>query len=252
MNNNSLKNKVALVTGASGGIGQGIALSLVQAGAKVVLQYNSGKTEVEKLVKKLNRKGQVAKAVRVDLANNASLNGLIAKATKSFGQLDILVNNAGAQDVVMFDDLDSKQIENMLKVNLHAPMILTKSFADNNKKGGSVINISSIEGVAPALGHSHYATSKAGLIQFTKAAAIELGSKDIRVNAICPGLINRPGLEKAWPQGVKSWKKHAPLKKLGTPEDIGNAVVFFASPASKWITGSVLAVDGGMLAMPAW
>ena len=134
----------------------------------------------------------------------------------------------------------------MLSTNLTAPMLLTRDFARQAKPGAVIVNICSVEAIRPSLGHSHYASSKAGLLQFTRAAARELGTDGVRVNAICPGLIDRPGLEQDWPEGFDSWIKNAPLKRIGTARDVAEAVLFLASDTSSFITGSALNVDGGM------
>ena len=148
--------------------------------------------------------------------------------------------------------MSSSDISQMLEINLQIPIMMTRYFAEYSEKGGSILNICSIEGLTPALNHSHYASSKAGLINFTKASALELGSKNIRVNSICPGLIDRQNLDKDWPQGVKSWLEKAPLKRLGAGNDIANAALFLVSDAASFITGANLVVDGGMECVPSW
>ena len=139
--------------------------------------------------------------------------------------------------------------------NLDSLFLMTRGFAERAKQNSvalSIVNIASIEGLAPAFGHSHYASSKAAMIMFTKAAALEYGPSDIRVNAVAPGLIWREGIEEGWPEGVERWKANAPLGRLGRPEDVANAVLFLSAPASSWITGAVLTVDGGVSAGPTW
>jgi NAD(P)-dependent dehydrogenase (short-subunit alcohol dehydrogenase family) len=140
----------------------------------------------------------------------------------------------------------------MLETNLQVPIMMTRYFAEYSEKGGSILNICSIEGLTPALYHSHYAASKAGLIHFTKASALELGSKNIRVNSICPGLTDRQNLKNDWPEGIKNWLDNVPLQRLGTGEDIANAALFLVSDASSFITGANLIVDGGMECVPGW
>lgn len=119
-------------------------------------------------------------------------------------------------------------------------------------EGGSIVHIASIEGSRPAVGHAHYSASKAGLIMFARSAALEYGARGIRVNTVSPGLIDRPGLDRDWPEGVARWHAAAPLRRLGCPEDIGDACVFLASPSASWITGHDLVVDGGVSAHPTW
>ena len=149
-------------------------------------------------------------------------------------------------------DLAPAEISQMLETNLQVPIMMTRYFAEYSEKGGSIVNICSIEGLTPALNHSHYAASKAGLMQFTKASALELGSKNIRVNSISPGLTDRKNLDKDWPQGVNSWLESVPLKRLGTGDDIANAALFLVSDAASFITGTNLIVDGGMECVPSW
>ena len=163
-----------------------------------------------------------------------------------------MINNAAVQPVCAVADMEPSEISQMLETNLQVPIMMTRYFAEYSEKGGSILNICSIEGLTPALNHSHYVASKAGLIHFTKASALELGSKNIRVNSICPGLTDRRDLDKDWPQGVKSWLENVPLKRLGTGDDIANAALFLVSDAASFITGTNLIVDGGMECVPSW
>ena len=144
----------------------------------------------------------------------------------------------------------------MLATNVQGPFRLMQLFARGVTEAGigdaSIVNIASIEGSWPAIGHSHYATSKSALIMATRAAALELGKHGIRVNSVSPGLVNREGLEHDWPEGVERWRRAAPLGRLGEPEDVANAVAFLASPAADWITGHDLVIDGGVSVAPGW
>lgn len=248
----SLTGQVALITGASGGIGAGIATRLAAAGATVVLQHQANAAAAQELATQLAQQGAKTAVVQADLRHAQACAELIDAAVASCGQLDILVNNAGMQPVAALADLRAAEVAALLAVNLQAPILLTQAFAAQAKAGASIVNIASIEGLVPASGHSHYAASKAGLVQFTRAAALELGAAQIRVNAICPGLIARAGLTEDWPEGVARWEAQAPLGRLGSPTDVGDAALFLLSPAARWITGAVLAVDGGMLAQSAW
>jgi NAD(P)-dependent dehydrogenase (short-subunit alcohol dehydrogenase family) len=151
--------------------------------------------------------------------------------------------------------MTDSQWDEMINVNLTVSHQLTQTFAKTaikQKSTGSVVNISSIEGTQPAFGHGHYGVSKAAMLMHTKVAAQELGAHGIRVNAVSPGLISRPGIEDAWPEGVGRWLKRAPLGRMGTPKDVGDACVFLCSPLAQWITGTNLIVDGGMSAMSTW
>ncbi len=148
-----------------------------------------------------------------DFSDPNSCCSLFEAIKKESKPIDILVNNAAIQPVCALADLGPSEISQMLETNLQVPIMMTRYFAEYSENGGSIVNICSIEGLTPAINHSHYAASKAGLINFTKASAFELGSKNIRVNSICPGLIDRQNLDKDWPQGVKSWLENVPLKR---------------------------------------
>jgi NAD(P)-dependent dehydrogenase (short-subunit alcohol dehydrogenase family) len=241
-----LTNFVVVVTGAAGGIGTGIVESFEDAGASVVVHYNTSKP---------SSMGPKSIGVQLDLTEENSPSSLIDTALAEFGRIDALINNAAVQPHALFTEMTDDQWDEMLAVNLTAAHRLTKSFsacAIGQKTHGSVVNISSIEGTQPAFGHGHYGVSKAGMLMHTKVSAQELGQFGIRVNAVSPGLISRPGIEDAWPEGVGRWLKRAPLGRMGTPRDVGDACVFLCSPLAKWITGANLVVDGGMSAMSTW
>ncbi|USX49321.1 SDR family NAD(P)-dependent oxidoreductase [Lentzea sp. HUAS12] len=224
-----LSGKVVLVTGAGGTIGAGIAARFEAAGALVVrhLGREDGdlRTEAERVV---------------------------GEAAARHGRLDAVVNNAGAQPVDPLPGMTSERWRSVLDTNLTGPFSVTQAAVAHLPAGGSVTHIASIEGTHPAPGHAHYAASKAGLIMHARAAALEYGPRGIRVNTVSPGLIARPGIEEQWPEGVARWREAAPLTRLGTPEDVGDACVFLASDLAKWITGHDLVVDGGVTARPTW
>jgi NAD(P)-dependent dehydrogenase (short-subunit alcohol dehydrogenase family) len=239
-----LQGKAALVTGATGGIGAGIARRLTAHGARVLAHYRSRPPELPDVL--------VAQA---DLREPAEVEWLIQTAADRLGGLDIVVNNAGVQPVQPLSELTLADWRAVFAGNVDTAFLVTKAAANlmvERRTGGSIIAIGSIEGTVPAVGHAHYAASKAAMLMHTKAAALEYGPHGIRVNAVSPGLISRPGLEEAWPEGVNSWIDRAPLGRLGTPEDVGDACVFLASDLSRFITGQNLAVDGGMGVRPAW
>jgi len=248
-----LTGKRALVTGSKSGIGFAIAKRLVQAGAEIILHARKDSSEVEaakiKLAKLAN---EDISTVFGDFSDPNSCCSLFEAIKKEFKPIDILVNNAAIQPVCALADLGPSEISQMLETNLQVPIMMTRYFAEYSENGGSIVNICSIEGLTPAINHSHYAASKAGLINFTKASALELGSKNIRVNSICPGLTDRQNLDKDWPQGVQNWLENVPLKRLGTGEDIANATLFLVSDAASFITGANLIVDGGMECVPSW
>lgn len=237
---------VVLVTGASGGIGQGIALRFAESGAKVAVHYHANREAAEMLAADIG--GQ---AFSADLSAEDQCKGLMDEVTAALGPVDILVNNAGLQPVLPFEAITGDAMAAMMAANVAGPMALMRALALTGRPACAV-NIASIEGLQPAVGHAHYAASKAALLMLTRAAALELGPKGIRVNAISPGLIDTGGLSTRWPEGVGRWLANAPLGRLGTPEDIADAALFLASDAARWISGANLVVDGGVLAAPSW
>lgn len=241
-----LTGRVVAVTGASGGIGAGIADRFAAAGASLVLHHRSDATP--------SAAGEHV-TVRCDLTDAVAPARVIATAVERFGRLDALVNNAAVQTLASFLDMTEGEWSDMIDTNLTACHRLTQEFARHvTQRGGdgSVVHISSVEGTQPAPGHGHYGVSKAALLMHTKAAALELGHLGIRVNAVSPGLVDRPGLDQEWPDGVGRWREKAPLGRLGTPGDVGDACVFLCSPMASWITGVDLVVDGGISARPTW
>lgn len=254
----NLTGQVALVTGASGNIGGGIARRLHEAGASVVVHSNRGSDSADALVAEL---GVRVAHVFGDVERNAFR--ICAEANEIFGRLDILVNNAGIQPVAALRDISNSDIVEILRVNVGGVVAMTREAAALMTYGGrqsddgiestrSIVNISSIEGLQPAFSHSHYAATKAAVIMHTRAAALELGSNGIRVNCVSPGLIHVAGLEQAWPEGVARWNVAAPLQRLGEPADVADAVLFLSSPAARWISGVNLVVDGGVLTHNTW
>lgn len=248
----NLSGQTVLVTGASGGIGAGIAQRLAEAGAQVILHYQTNEAAANTTVRQIQSAGGQAIALQSDLTADGAGAALIARSAE-YGDLTALINAAGIQPVTDFASITPQDLTAMLQTNLAAPFALMQAFAAHRgTRGGAIVNIASIEGLQPAIGHSHYATAKAALIMATKAAALELGPQDIRVNAISPGLIRRDGIETAWPEGVNRWNTAAPLQRLGTSEDVADAVLFLISDAARWITGTNLIVDGGVSARPCW
>jgi NAD(P)-dependent dehydrogenase (short-subunit alcohol dehydrogenase family) len=246
----NLENRVVLVTGSSSGIGVGIAKRLHEAGATVVVHCSTNREGAELLAKQLKDRVHI---VQGDVQRDAER--LCAEVVTTFGKLDALVNNAGIQPVQMLLEQTPQDIQEMLRVNVEGVMTLTKVAATQMIKqgqGGAIVNISSIEGLQPATAHSHYTTSKAAVLMHTRSSALELGKHGIRVNAVAPGLIDKEGLDVAWPEGVARWQAVCPLGRLGTPEDIGDAVLFLISDAARWVTGATLVVDGGVLTNNTW
>ena len=245
-----LADKVALVTGAGGLIGHGIAVRFAQAGAAVVA--HSRRSDVTALVAEITAAGGRAVGLRADLADEDECRRLVREAAEWGGRLDAVVNNAGIQPVQELPGMTAAQWRAVVDVKLTSAFCCTQAAAEVLPEGGSVTHIASIEGTRPAAGHAHYSASKAALIMHARSAALEYGSRGIRVNTVSPGLIDRPGLADDWPDGVGRWTRAAPLRRLGRPEDVGDACVFLASPMASWITGNDLVVDGGISARPTW
>ena len=250
-----LSGRTAIVTGASSGIGAGIARRFGEAGANVVCHYNSNRESAERVAEAIRSAGGKALSCQADVSSGKGATDLVAQAISHFGGADILVNNAGQQPVQMLADMGEGDWNAMMASNVAGPFLAVRAFVEQASKAGkpgSVVNIASIEGHNPAPGHGHYATSKAALLMFTKAAALEFGAFGIRVNSISPGLIHRDGIEEGWPEGVSRWEAAAALQRLGRPDDIADAALFLASDAARWITGADLVVDGGVSARPTW
>ena len=245
-----LTGRVAIVTGASGNIGGGIARRLHEAGASVVVHAGGRPEAAEALAAEL-RDG--AAAVAGDVERDAA--AICRLAVTAFGRLDIVVNNAGIQPVTPLMSIGPEDASEMLRVNVGGVIAMTREAAAvmaEHGGGGAIVNVSSIEGLQPAFDHSHYAASKAAVIMHTRAAALELGPHGVRVNCVSPGLIHVDGLAEAWPEGVARWHAAAPLGRLGQPADVADAVLFLASDAARWITGANLVVDGGVLTHNTW
>jgi 3-oxoacyl-[acyl-carrier protein] reductase len=245
-----LTDKVALVAGASGGIGHGIAVRFAQAGAAVVVHGHRG--DVRALVAEITTAGGRATGLRADLSSVDECRRLVREAASWRGRLDAVVNCVGVQPVQELSDMTAAQWRAVVDVNLTSAFSCTQAAVEVLPEGGSVTHIASIEGVQPAAGHAHYSASKAALIMYARSAALEYGPRGIRVNTVSPGLIERPGLAEDWPDGVERWTRAVPMGRLGRPEDVGDACVFLASPMASWITGNNLVVDGGITARPTW
>jgi glucose 1-dehydrogenase/3-oxoacyl-[acyl-carrier protein] reductase len=242
--NANLDRMVVVVTGANGGLGASIVEVLAARGATVVAHLRqAGPTP-----------GGAASTVTADLGDPAAAELITAETMSAHGRIDGLVNCAGVQPVVPFAAISDEEWQHMLDINLSAAHRLTQHAAAVMKDhgGGSIVHIASIEGSRPAVGHAHYAVSKAGLIMHAKAAALELGPIGVRVNAISPGLLDRHGLDDDWPEGIARWLQRAPLGRLGTGEDVAQACAFLLSDEASFITGTDLIVDGGMSACPSW
>lgn len=250
-----LTGHVALVTGASGGIGRVIAARLAEAGAAVAVHYNSNAASAGAVVDLIVAGGGRAVAVMADLQRPDQVRAMFDAVATALGPVDLLVNNAADQGVAALAELTHAQWQQMMATNLDGIFLTTRAVADGcvfRGVGGAIVNVVSIEGHSPAAGHGHYATSKAGQLMFSRAAALEYGRSGIRVNSVSPGLIDRPGLAEDWPPGVERWTSVVPLERLGQPQDVADAVLFLLAPASRWITGADILVDGGISTRPTW
>ncbi len=244
-----LEGKVAIITGASRGIGSGIAKVFAQQGANVAFTYSSSAESAQILENELSALGIKAKGFQSNAADFNEAQLLIENVLAEFGTIDILINNAGITKDNLLMRMSEEDFDKVIEINLKSVFNMTKAVQKTMLKNrkGSIINMSSVVGVKGNAGQANYAASKAGMIGFTKSVALELGSRNIRCNAIAPGFIETEMTAKLNEDTVKGWRESIPLKRGGTPEDIANVCVFLASDMSAYVTGQVLNVDGGML-----
>lgn len=244
-----LKDKVALITGASRGIGRAIAQKFAQQGAQVAFTFLSSVEKGKALEDELSAYGVKAKGYRSDASDFQAAEELAAEVVKEFGRIDVLVNNAGITIDGLLLRMSEEQWDQVIRVNLKSVFNLTKAVSKNmiRAKSGSIINLTSVVGIKGNAGQANYAASKAGIIGFTKSIALELGSRNIRSNAIAPGFIETEMTDAVDPKAIEEWKQQIPMKRGGRPEEVADACVFLASDMSNYITGQVLQVDGGML-----
>lgn len=244
-----LKGKTAIITGASRGIGHGIALAFAKEGANVAFTYLSSDEKARALEAELAAFGIKAKGYKSDAANHKAAEELVNAVITEFGTVDVLVNNAGITRDTLLMRMSEQQFDEVINANLKSVFNLTKAVIKPmlKAKTGSIINMSSVVGVRGNAGQANYAASKAGIIGFTKSVALELGSRNIRCNAIAPGFIETEMTAVLDPKQVQAWRDGIPLKRGGTPEDVANATLFLASDMSAYITGQCLHVCGGML-----
>ncbi len=245
----ALEGKIALITGASKGIGRAIAHTFAAQGAHVAFTYLSSVEQGESLVAELKAKGVDAKGYRSDASNYEAAQELIADVVRDFGKLDILINNAGITRDNLLMRMSESQWDEIMEINLKSCFNTVKAaFRPLMKqRSGSIINMSSIVGIKGNMGQANYAASKAGIIGFSKSVALELGSRGIRCNVVAPGFIETEMTAGLDEKVVQTWRDSIPLKRGGSPEDVANACVFLASNSSTYITGQVLQVNGGLL-----
>ncbi len=244
-----LEGKTALITGASRGIGRGIAETFAKHGANVAFTYLSSVEKGQALEAELSSYRVKAKGYRSDASDYDQAQALAEEVAKDFGRIDILVNNAGITRDGLLMRMGKDQWDAVIKTNLDSVFNLTKAVQRTmlKQRSGSIINMSSVVGIKGNAGQANYAASKAGIIGFTKSVALELGSRGIRCNAIAPGFIETEMTGALDPKVVEGWTEAIPLKRAGTVEDIANACLFLGSDLSTYVTGQVLSVNGGML-----
>ena len=243
-----LEGKIALITGASRGIGKSIAQRFVQEGATVAFTYRSSEEKAKALEDELTASGGTARGFKSDAGSLAESEALVTEVVAAFGTVDILINNAGITRDTLLMRMSEEQWDDIMQVNLKSCFNLTKAVLRTMLKAraGSIINMSSVVGIQGNAGQANYAASKAGILGFTKSVALELGSRNIRCNAIAPGFIETEMTEALDEATVQGWRDAIPLKRGGKPEDVADACVFLGSDMSGYITGQTLSVDGGM------
>lgn len=244
-----LEGKVAIITGASRGIGSGIAKVFAQHGANVAFTYSSSVESAMALENELNALGIKSKGYKSNAADFNEAQKLVDDVMAEFGNVDVLINNAGITKDNLLMRMSEEDFDKVIEINLKSVFNMTKAVQKimlKNRKG-SIVNMSSVVGVKGNAGQANYAASKAGMIGFTKSIALELGSRNIRCNAIAPGFIETEMTAKLNEDVVQGWRDSIPLKRGGTPEDVANACLFFASDMSAYVSGQVLNVCGGML-----
>jgi 3-oxoacyl-[acyl-carrier protein] reductase len=244
-----LKNKLAIITGATRGIGRGIAVEFAKQGANIAFTFSSSVDAAIALEKELTNLGVKAKGYQSNAADFNAAQALAKEVLKEFGSIDILVNNAGITKDNLLMRITEEDFDKVIEVNLKSVFNLTKAVIRPmmKQRAGSIINMSSVVGLKGNAGQSNYAASKAGIVGFSKSVALELGSRNIRSNVVAPGFIETEMTAKLDEATVQSWRDGIPLKRGGQPIDIANACVFLGSDMSSYITGQTLSVDGGML-----
>ena len=252
-----LSGQVALVTGANSGIGEGVALSLGEAGATVVVNYVTQPETAQAVVEKIKSFGSNAIAVQADVSNEAQVQAMFQQVVKELGTVDILVNNAGLQRDAKFEEMTLAQWNMVMNVNLTGQFLcaretikefLRRGMTNKSAALGKIICMSSVHEIIPWAGHVNYASSKGAIRMFMQSLAQEFGDRKIRVNSICPGAIQTPINKDAWatPAALNSLMTLIPYNRIGVPADIGKLAVFLASDDSDYITGASIFIDGGM------
>lgn len=253
-----LAGQSALVTGASSGIGEGVALALGEAGANIVVNYNSNPDSANAVVEKIKAFGSKAIAIQADVSKEESVQAMFKQMIEEFGTIDILVNNAGLQKDAKFDEMTLAQWQTVIDINLTGQFLCAREaireflhrgpVPERSLATGKIICMSSVHELIPWAGHVNYASSKGAIKMLMQSLAQEYGDRKIRVNSICPGAIQTPINRAAWetPQALNSLMTLIPYNRIGQPSDIGKLAVFLASDDSDYITGTSIFIDGGM------
>jgi len=249
-----LKNKVAIITGARRGMGRTHALTLAKAGARVVVSDIS-QEDCEKVVEEIKKEGGEAMAIKCDVSKKSEVEAMIKETVEKWGRIDILVNNAGIAEFKPFLDLTEEDWDRTININLKGYFLCGQAAAKEmaKKKSGVIVNIASIAMGQVGVGYptlAHYSATKGGIVAMTQAMAVELAPLNIRVNAIAPGAIETPMIDPLVkdPKIKEATVSQVPLKRIGQPQEVSNAVLFLASDESSYMTGSTVVVDGGWLA----
>lgn len=244
-----LEGKTVIITGASRGIGKGIAEIFATHGANIAFTYSSSVESAQALEADLTAQGVKAKGYQSDASDFTQANAMVEAVLAEFGTVDVLINNAGITKDNLLMRMSEEDFDKVIDVNLKSVFNMTKAVQKTmlKNRAGSIINMSSVVGVKGNAGQANYAASKAGVIGFTKSVALELGSRNIRCNAIAPGFIETEMTAKLSEDVVQGWRDGIPMKRGGSTKDVADACLFFASDLSAYVTGQVLNVDGGML-----
>ncbi len=244
-----LQDKIALVTGGSRGIGRAIAIAFAKEGANVAFTYKSASAGAESTVKEIETLGRKALPLQSDAKSFSEAGRVVEEVVKSFQRIDLLVNNAGITRDTLLMRMSEEDWDDVIDTNLKSAFNFSKAVCRHmmGQRSGRIINISSIAGVIGNPGQTNYAAAKAGMIGMTKTLAKELASRNIQVNAVAPGFVDTDMTEKITPQQKEILLNIIPMKRMAKPEEIASVVVFLASPASSYVTGQVLCVDGGIV-----
>lgn len=243
-----VKDKVTIITGAGSGIGRGTALMFGKEGAKVVVGDVNEKGG-EETANEIRKNGGEAFFAKLDVSNREQVKNVVQETLNKYGRIDVLINNAGIIQDALVIKMTEEQWDRVINIDLKGPFNCIQAVVGTmiEKGGGEIINVSSIVGLYGNIGQINYAAAKAGLIGMTKTLAKELGKKNIRVNAIAPGFIMTPMTASVPEKILEMMKEKTPLKRLGTPEDVANTLLFLASDEASFINGTIISVDGGLL-----